>query len=77
MKKTGKKKIVEELAKAASHAHLARFYGRVVELMPPDAVVRVRDVLTEEELQAIWRDTAEGDPTTPRGPLMNMKLPRQ
>jgi len=37
--------------------HLGRFFTRVGELVPADT--NVEDALTEPELQAIWRETAD------------------
>jgi hypothetical protein len=38
-------------------AHLGRFYGRIGELCPADT--KIGDTFTEQELQVIWRDTAD------------------
>jgi hypothetical protein len=43
-------------ATLARIAHLGRFFARIAELCP--AATKVGDVFTEQELQAIWRDTA-------------------
>lgn len=39
--------------------HLGRFLARIGEMMPANSEVMVRDVLTEEEAQAMWRETAD------------------
>jgi hypothetical protein len=38
-------------------AHLGRFFGRISELCPADT--KVVDAFTEQELQIIWRNTAD------------------
>jgi hypothetical protein len=56
---------LEELAMAGmlddeTHArieHLGRFFGRLSEMGPAD--MKVGDVVTEEEAQIIWRETAD------------------
>jgi hypothetical protein len=37
--------------------HLGRFFTRIGEMAPAD--MKVGDVLTKEELQAVWRETAD------------------
>jgi hypothetical protein len=44
-------------ATRARCAHLARFFERVRQMGP--AELKICDVLTEEELQKIWRETAD------------------
>ena len=46
-------------ATLARIAHLGRFFARIAELCP--AAAKVGDVFMEQELQAIWRDTADSD----------------
>ena len=58
---------LERLAKAdllddttrARCAHLARFFDRIRQMGPAES--RICDVLTEEELEKIWRETADED----------------
>lgn len=38
-------------------AHLGRFLGRLGSLAPTD--LKIGDVFSEDELQAIWRETAD------------------
>jgi hypothetical protein len=40
-------------------AHLARFFERIHQMGPADA--KICDVLTEQELEKIWRETADED----------------
>jgi hypothetical protein len=59
-------------ATLARIAHLGRFFSRIGELCP--AAAKVGDTLTEPELQAIWRDTAEpsaSDADIGRHPLLH------
>ena len=44
-------------ATLARIAHLGRFFSRIVELCP--AATKVGDMFTEQELQVIWRNTAD------------------
>ena len=37
--------------------HLARFFGRLSQMGP--AELRIRDVLTDQDLQRVWRETAD------------------
>ena len=56
---------LERLAKAdlldqatlARCAHLARFFERLRQMGPAQS--KIGDVLTEEEIQKVWRETAE------------------
>ena len=50
-------------ATLARIAHLGRFFTRVGELCPSTA--KVEDLFTEQELQVIWRDTADPDASDP------------
>ena len=59
-------------ATLARIAHLGRFFSRIAELCP--ATAQVGDVFTEQELQAIWRDTADpgaSDTDIGRHPLLH------
>jgi hypothetical protein len=37
--------------------HLARFFGRLSQMGP--AELRIRDVLTDQDLQRVWRETGD------------------
>jgi hypothetical protein len=47
-----------DTATLARIAHLGRFFTRLGDLAGP-AITTVEDVLTEQEVQAIWRETAD------------------
>jgi hypothetical protein len=44
-------------ATLARCAHLARFFERLRQMGPAQS--KISDVLTEEEIQKVWRETAE------------------
>jgi hypothetical protein len=46
-------------ATRARCAHLARFFEKICQMGPAES--RICDVLTEDELEMIWRETADGD----------------
>jgi hypothetical protein len=47
-----------DLETRARLAHIGRFFGCIAARMPSGADLKVGDVLTEDDLQAIWRATA-------------------
>lgn len=48
-----------DLETRARLAHIGRFFGCIADRMPSPADLKVGDVLTEDDLQAIWRATAD------------------
>jgi hypothetical protein len=66
--------LLDELTRARC-VHLARFFEKVSQTAGPMAVsARVADVLSEEDLQKIWRETADdvaSPPTVERHPSVH------
>ena len=62
---------LDELDEAtlARCAHFGRFFGRVGNAVPGN--LRVGDVLSEDELQRIWEETADPDADVGRCPLIH------
>ena len=53
-------------------AHIARFMQRVSSACP-NPTVKVRDVLTEAEVQAMWQETAFSSADVGRCPLLHFE----